>query len=344
MQIDISRVESFAALAGEWTALESALPGHGFFQSWSWMGCLAEERFPDPVLLRAADGGVVVGLALFNRRGGRLCLSESGDGGLDAPFIEHNAPLCGADAVARAMLAAAWRAAGVGRLVLGGVAPGLLDLAGGTPWRRQDREAPYVDLAASRLAGGDHLARRSANSRQQIRRSNRHYERAFGPLALHRAGSTAQALERFERMLPLHAATWAARGQPGAFGDDFMRRFHRALIARAAPRGGIDMLAITAGATEVGVLYNLRRGRRVHAYQSGFDMTLAGAHGKPGLTCHAMAIQHGLDGADDRYDLMAGDSQYKRSLADARTSLTWAEMVPRHSWRGWASRLRRALG
>ena len=342
MQVDISRVEDFAALGAEWRALEAGLPHRSFFQSWSWVGCLAAERFPDPVLLRAHRAGHVVGLALFNRRAGRLCLGESGDAALDAPFIEHNAPLCGEAVVTTALLAAAWRVGRVRRLVLGGVAPGLLALAGGTVWGRQDRAAPYVELAPIRDGGGNYLASRSANSRQQIRRSDRHYA-ARGPLTLHRAADAAEALQAFDRMLPWHAATWQARGQPGAFGGDFMRRFHRDLIARAAPRGEVDLLTFAAGGEPFGALYNLRLGGIVHAYQSGFDMAAAGTAGKPGLTCHARAVQRACDAGDARYDFMAGDSRYKRSLANAELSLSWVELVPRHSVLGWAAALRRGL-
>ena len=343
MRVETVKVESFAALGCDWRELEARLPAPGFFQSWSWVGCLAEERFPDPVLLRAHRGGVIVGLALFNRARGRLCLTESGDRLLDAPFIEHNAPLCGEPAVAGALLQAAWQIPDARSLGLGGVAPVLLSLAGGVSWRRQDRAAPFLDLDALRATGGDYLSSRSANSRQQIRRSLRHYA-ALGEVRLERAADAAQARAWFDRMLPLHAATWQARGQVGAFATDFMRRFHHALIARAAPRGEVDMLRCTAGEAEIGLLYNLRRDGVVHAYQSGFDMRLAAPHGQPGLTCHSLAVQQGLERGDTRYDFMAGVSRYKNSLAGDSQTLAWAEHVPVGSPRAWVARWRRWLG
>ena len=60
-------VTDFAALGDRWRALE-AQADCSFFQSWTWTGCLAEERFPDPVLLEARQDGETVALALFNRR------------------------------------------------------------------------------------------------------------------------------------------------------------------------------------------------------------------------------------------------------------------------------------
>ena len=141
MQIQTSAVQDFVRLGEEWRALEAAVPGLSFFQSWSWVGCLAAERFPDPVLLRAEQDGRLVGLALFNRRAGALCLAESGDAALDAPFIEHNAPLTTQPEVRDALLRAAWRVPGVRRLRLGGVPPGLMAAAGGVAWRQQTRPA-----------------------------------------------------------------------------------------------------------------------------------------------------------------------------------------------------------
>ena len=77
--VTCERVQDFAALGLRWRALEAQAGPHSFFQSWSWIGCLAEERYPDPVLLRAERDGATIGLALLNRRHGRLCLAESGD-------------------------------------------------------------------------------------------------------------------------------------------------------------------------------------------------------------------------------------------------------------------------
>ena len=85
--ITLSRVDP-ASLGPRWQALEREADG-SFFQGWTWVGCLAAQRFPDPVLLAAESGGREVGLALFNRtrdRFGRttLWLGESGDPALDA--------------------------------------------------------------------------------------------------------------------------------------------------------------------------------------------------------------------------------------------------------------------
>jgi CelD/BcsL family acetyltransferase involved in cellulose biosynthesis len=341
--VSVAPFTGFADLEREWRALEATVPGLSFFQSWTWVGCLAEKRYPDPVLLRAEVDGTLVGLALFNRRRRRLHLTESGDAALDAPFVEHNAPLlsaaAGGDALAE-MLRAAWQAGATRRLVLSGVPPAVLDAAGGAVLRWQERLAPRVLLEAVRRGGGDYLGTRSANARYQLRRSARAYARD-GEVMLRRAEDVPHALDWLEGLIGLHEASWHARGKPGAFATPFLRQFHQALVARALPRGEVDLLRVTAGEAVVGYLYNFRLRGQVLAYQSGLDHATADAHRKPGLTCHAMAIEQALARGDSVYDFLAGADRYKRSLANAEVPLLWAELVPRWSALGLAARLAR---
>ena len=96
-------------------------------------------------------------------------------------------------------------------------------------------------------------------------------------------------------MIGLHTRSWAARGKPGAFAEDFMHRFHSALLARAMPRQEADMLRLSAGPAVLGYLYNLRRCGHVCAYQSGFAPDAADSHRKPGLVAHTLAMEQAAD-------------------------------------------------
>jgi CelD/BcsL family acetyltransferase involved in cellulose biosynthesis len=337
-------VASLAELGEAWRALEAEAAGLSFFQSWTWVGCLAEERFDAPILLRAEVDGRVVGLALFNRRAGRLHLAESGAAELDAPFTEHNAPLIAAGHEATALPAimqAAWRVPGVRRLVLSGVGTPVLAAAGGIAYRRHEQPAPWIDLAAIRASGQDWLTTLSANTRYQLRRSARCYA-TRGELELRRAGSVAEALAWFDALVELHGESWRQRGHPGAFANPFSRRFHRTLIERAQPRGELDLLRVTAGEAVLGYLYNFRLGGRVYAYQSGLDHSGAGRHGKPGLTCHAMAVERALAEGDPAYDFLAGGARYKLSLSNAAVPLLWVELVSAWSIPGVVAQARQA--
>jgi CelD/BcsL family acetyltransferase involved in cellulose biosynthesis len=196
--------------------------------------------------------------------------------------------------------------------------------------------APCVDLAALRAAGADAFAPLSANTRHQLRRSLRRYAEA-GELSLTRARDTAEAHGFLDALAALHQARWQARGQPGAFADPRFLRFHRALLARALPRGEAELVRVAAGPQMIGYLYNFLWRGEVLAYQSGFAYPPDGQR-KPGLTCHHLAIAAHLAAGAQVYDFLAGEDRYKTSLANAARRLHWLELGPR--WRPRAIRAR----
>ena len=316
-------------LGAVWEGLQDAA-GASAFQRWCWTGCQAAERYPAPLLVEAHQGGAVVGIALFNRRRGRLWLHEFGDPVLDAVFIEHNGPVAlpGPErpAVLAGLLRRALRDSPLGGVVLAGVSGEVAAAArrvGGVAAHRI-RTAPYVDLAAL-PGGGDYMDALSRNARQQLRRS----ARAYGAVRLDRATTAGDAAAFLDGLVRLHAAAWQARGKPGAFAEPAVLRFHRALVAAGVPSGEVDLLRITAGTGVVGYLYNLRAQGRVCAYQGGFDYGGAPAHGKPGLLCHHLAIEAARARGDAAYDFLCGDGRYKDSLATAQGTLHWLRLLPR---------------
>ena len=212
---------------------------------------------------------------------------------MTAPFIEYNGVLMARRALDVALhdcLRAARRQRIGGRrpflprrLVLSGVADTTLEAASaaGPVTILRSAVAPSVDLAGLRKTGGGFLDGLSANTRYQLRRSDRAYA-ALGTLAVQRAATAAEAHGWLDELATLHQASWTARGFPGAFARPFFARFHHALIERGMPRGEIDLLRVTAGAQVVGLLYNFRYRGRSLSYQGGFDYAGAGRHQKPG--------------------------------------------------------------
>lgn len=351
-QITLRGVSDLDALEAPWRALEERSDG-SFFQGWTWTGCLAAERFDDPVLLEARAAGATVGLALFNRGSmalapATLWLGETGQPRHDAVFIEHNGPLVargtGPDLLAACLetaLAAPLPGSGARRgraVVLSGVGDAVLAAAGRVPgWRavRRSRPAPFVDLAS--LGDTEFLAALGSATRYQLRRSQRRYGER-GALAVRRAADVDEGLAFLDALAALHQATWIGRGRPGAFADPWVMRFHRALVARGLPRGEIDLLRVSAGGRTVGYLYNLVRRGWVGNYQGGFDYAAAEQHQKPGLTCHHLAIEHYRFEKRIIYDFLAGEDRYKASLAKSHARLHWLELLPRWSLRQLALR------
>jgi CelD/BcsL family acetyltransferase involved in cellulose biosynthesis len=351
LRISLQEHADLGAAEAAWRELEPRADA-SFFRGAAWTFCRAAARFDDPVLLEARWRDRVVALGLLNRRGwmgepDTLWLGESGRPEFDAVFIEHNGLLVergwsGAlhAACLRALASrklggrAAWRGR---RVMLSGVDARLapaLDGAGLRVRTRSVRAAPRVDLAAIRAAGGDYLASLSANTRAQLRRSDRRYG-AAGALRVDRASTPGEAHAALDALAVLHQRSWTARGAPGAFANPEFAAFHHSLIDRGFHAGAIDLLRVAAGAQVIGYLYNFRHRGQISAYQSGFAYAPADRQLKPGLTCHARAIDLALAEGCSCYDFLAGDSRYKRSLANADGAMGWLELLPRCSARGW---------
>ena len=223
--IAVSRQVDFVRLEAKWRELETRA-NPSFFQSWTWVGSLAQERFPNPVLVEATRCGQTVALALFNRRGRTLYLGASGIPARDTIYVEFNGVLAEAGheaALSRACLRAA-RGGGpfARRLVLGGVDDVTAQAAADTGHIRcnQSLPSPYIDISGQT---GDFLARRGSNTRYQIRRSDRHYG-MLGAIVSRRAETTAQAEAYLGGLAVLHQESWVSRGHPGAFANNFFAR------------------------------------------------------------------------------------------------------------------------
>lgn len=362
LRLALEPIADTAELARSWQALEAEAPG-SFFLSWDWIGTWLATLPPAlrPSLLRATRRGATVGLAcmvvntvrrrlIIPYRG--LYLNATGDRRFDCITVEHNGFLCAAED-RPAMLAAlgGWFAGnclGAEELWLPGTdtlipAPPLADA--GLSQIVSPVPAFAVDLARVRAAGGDLGTLISRNARQQIRRAVRLYEPAGGA-AVHEARSTAEALDFFAGLKDLHIASWQRRRRRHAFAEPYFERFHRALIEFAFERGGVQLLRIAAGGEPIGYLYNLRRGGRVYAYQSGFADS--NRRWRPGFVSHWLAI--GLNAARGEcvYDFMAGENRLKKSFATDPYTLYWQTLrQPRLKYRiedGVRAVKRRLLG
>ena len=330
MEIVAADIADPETLADAWRALEDRSDA-SFFQGWSWVGCLAQERFVDPLLVTAGQSGVTVGMALFSRpraRGvsRRLLLHESGDVAHDSIYVEHNGAMLarGQSALLLPQMARAARAharardRGLWRLVASRVdaAAYLGALAMNLPLPSAEARPSWtIDLERLRRQGGDPFTLFGANTRAAIRRSLQSYAKAGG-VTVSRAETLEEAHGFLDELIALHQTFRVGRGQAGAFAEPFMRRFHQALIARALPNDEVDLLRVATPAATLGLVYNFRHKGRVCSYQSGFAVEGAGPREKPGLTAYALCIARYLEAGLDSYDFLVGDAPYKRNITN----------------------------
>lgn len=329
-------------LEHKWRNLEQR-SACSFFQSWTWVGTWLSQlpKSKELYVLEILDGNRVIGLAVFGactlvRHGfvqsRALVLHGTGNKELDRLTIEYNSIVAengrerevvtaGVNCIRDASVA--WD-----ELIVSGVDARVFnawqDAVRGTNWRvvpRQESTCHFVDLAAVRDRGGDYLALLSSNTRQQVRRSIKAYEKS-GSLSISVASSREAAVAYLHGLQELHDAHWQARGKEGAFPNEFTRGFHDRLVRDAVERGEVQMLRVTAGDEIVGYLYNFVRDGHVYFYQSGFKYT-EDPKFRPGLVCHYLAIMHNLKIENRIYDFLAGPQRYKRSLGGADVKMYW---------------------
>ena len=317
-------------LEQEWRHLVSeASPS--FFVSWSWIGTLLE-MIPSgarPRLLRGTESGRTVALALLGEvdvrrhrvlRTRRWVLNATGDPRFDCICLEHNRLLSRRYIDWEGTLGAFLAAGDVDEISFPGVAAppptGLVERQG--LLRKGRTELSFaVELDALAATDGDVAAILSHNARSQLRRAMRRLE----PLTVEPATSTAEALCFFRTLKQLHISWWECRGMPHAFTHPFFERFHERLIRRTFDDGVVQLLRIQSGDRTIGVLYNLRHGNRIYAYQSGF--VHPEAHERPGVVAHALAIRRAWQEGAEIYDFLAGENRLKRSFGNRTESLSW---------------------
>jgi CelD/BcsL family acetyltransferase involved in cellulose biosynthesis len=332
--------DDWNAVEAVWAKLAGATPGRTCFVGPAWVGAwlatFGPVLAPEVVLFESGDEptGAALLVSRTVRRGllplRQIHLHTSGEDAGDGVAVEYVSLVCEpkhADEV-HAALGALLAGRSWDELVLKGVTEETLSrftrLFPGFEVETEWRPTYTVDLARLRSEGRTYEETLSHNTRAQLRQSrNRYAER--GPLALHFAASTGEALAWLAELGALHQARWSARGEVGAFASTRWRAFHDRLVSAAFPAGGVQLARMCAGDHLIGLLYNLVENGRVAFYQSGFryedDNRL-----KPGLVTHALVVQACLERRHDVYDFLAGGpdgERYKKSLATDTSLLAW---------------------
>ena len=171
-----------------------------------------------------------------------------------------------------------------------------------------------IDLCAVRDSfGGDYLATRSANTRQQLRRSLRALVADMGPTSLEKASNTAEAIQWLHDLAPLHRARWPSGKKLIGFDNPKFVAFHENLINGSFGSGDIDLFRLSAGDKPIAYLYNLKFKGHIGFYLSGIDYSTAERY-RPGMLAHWLAIEHYLSAGANTYDFLAGQNLYKERL------------------------------
>ncbi len=325
-----------------WLALLENCP-HGYFTSWgwisTWLASLPADReiklvaaFLDDAPVAAFFAGRARGLRYGFLPSRTLALNATGNSHFDQIFIEYNRILVRPDFAPN--WTELWDAAGRwDEFILPGLASDFAQAASLDDNVRgafrvltdKAETSHWVDLQKIRAANMDYLSLLSSNRRSQIRRSLREYEQEGG-LTIREAGDLSEALTMYAGLIELHQREWKKRGKLGAFANDYFHAFHERLIRERFESGEIQLLRVDAGANPLGFLYCFLYQGKVYFYQSGFSYGEGNAQ-RPGLVSHYLAILHNVSKGFDAYDFLAGEAQYKSSLATESAPMLWMRLI-----------------
>ncbi len=328
-------LNSLEQLKEEWLQLESQ-SNCSFFLSWSWISTWLSTYNLSVDVLQVQSHEEVVGLALLiknkERRFGvlnstRLLLHETGIPALDQIWIEYNGILTNkanhSEISTAALKFLVHKYPGWDELIIGAISESEKSIfeQSFNSYTHIKWQAPSfgVNLAALKTANNTYLSSLSRNTRYQINRSQREFEKE-GEISLTLANNTEDALQYFHEISSFHIKRWgSAKGQSG-FSNPAFVDFHHSLIKETWKDGVIDIWKLTIGKRSIGYFYNFIYKNQVYFYLSGLAKS-TNTKLKPGLLGHALCIQHYIENNIDYYDFMGGDERYKKSLATKKTQL-----------------------
>jgi hypothetical protein len=174
-----------------------------------------------------------------------------------------------------------------------------------------------VNLDDVRESQLNYIESLTANTRYQIRRALRIYNKDFGPVRLEVAKTRQEAIDYFHLAAPFHIARWV---DSGYLNPQFIK-FHENLINQSYERGSIELLKISAGDNTIAIMYYQLESENVYFYLHGLNYD-GDKKLKPGLVAHALATEYFIDRGMKKYDYMGGYSQYKEQLAEISEELT----------------------
>jgi CelD/BcsL family acetyltransferase involved in cellulose biosynthesis len=126
--------------------------------------------------------------------------------------------------------------------------------------------------------------------------------------------------EALDALFALHAARWAAAGEPGVLADPRVQAFHRAAAPALAEAGLLRLSVVRLDGRIVAVLLGFADGRRGYSYINGVDQGVPGQ--SFGTLAFACSIEDAVAGGAGEFHFLRGEEPYKYAWgAEARTTV-----------------------
>ncbi len=187
---------------------------------------------------------------------------------------------------------------------------------------QQTTVCPYIVLPAT---WDEYLGALKQNKRAQLRKSLRAFEAwAGGPPEIRRATNEQELQEEMRTLVALHGERWTGspktEARDGVFSSRKFNAFHERATKELLAAGALDLGSMRVRGEPIAAFYNLRWNGKSYFYQSGRKLDVPDDV-RVGVTMHAYLIRAAIEAGLREYDFLAGDSQYKMSLATATRPL-----------------------
>lgn len=347
--------EELLVLETRWRRLEVAgqkeAKTGSFFTSWAWIGTLLRQTRADTWLFALEEGNEDLALGIIGHAPRKsifgpiplLHLNLTGLADEDSVYPEFNHLMFRdgreEDAIEGLFEVlndpenslpnwSALRLSGI----TGATASNIEQISGLKQADVKTSNAPFIPLKNMRDTD-DFLLTLSNNTRSQIRRSMRLFEKETGPLSVERLTALDAIKAGLSDLADLQREKLATMDTPSAFETPFFGTFLESLLVNhQVPEDlnqghsvGAEILKIKAGSERLGYLINFHHQGTVSNYQCAFE-PFSDNRLKPGLISHALAVARYAILGNDVYHLLAGDQQYKKSLANQSDTLCWLEV------------------
>ncbi|HWI57515.1 MAG TPA: GNAT family N-acetyltransferase [Bacillota bacterium] len=115
--------------------------------------------------------------------------------------------------------------------------------------------------------------------------------------------------ELFERLLQLHRARWASRGQNGVLAEEQVQQFHREAAYQMLVAGTLRLYGLRVGERIEASFYGFGNGQRTFYYLGGFEPELSPY--SPGALLIGHAIEEAIREGAAEFDFLRGREAYK---------------------------------
>jgi hypothetical protein len=323
-QVDIPQLKK------DWLSIEQyqELP---FFLTWEWIECWLMSYKPRLILVKALTNDSLVAIGLFTLStehrhkfidSRQLRLNQIGDRLQDQIWMEYNDFIADPDHQIKAVntcLKAMFSLTNWDEIILSMMSqPRAEEILKSIPgaYRTLINPSFRVNLDSLKQQKTPYLRSLSANTRHQIKRSVRLYEKQYGKISMQHASDMDQAIDLFHEAGIFHIHRWDDSG----YNNPLFMRFHENLIRSTFDKGLVKLIKIKAGGTSIAILYFHIVNKNVYFYLHGLHYD-DNSKLKPGLVAHSLTTQYFLDQNMCIYDYMGGYSQYKVQLGQRSNDL-----------------------